>query len=272
MIRYNLNKADKSHLLEKRRYSLTWLLELRYASEELKKDRDVQEAIRQYLIDRCDKKFITPDDLHYVGAELQNDKELVLYLAAQNGCVLKYASAELQNDKEVALVAVKKSGRALRYVSDELKNDKEVVFTAVLKSASALQYASESLKSDVSFMRMIVRHKPATVKYLSEELKEDEEINQIIKLANDSKKPSSVSETPKDHGDIKLPIDELASLTPKESAAITELLLDDNVESNIAKINRQIAILTLLKKELEELRTNKTGSNDIPSNDNHFKL
>ena len=61
--------------------------------------------------------------LRYASAELKNDKDIVLVAVAQDGDALQYASEELKKDKEVVkaakkvvMAAVAQNGRALRWV------------------------------------------------------------------------------------------------------------------------------------------------------------
>ena len=84
---------------------------LKYASEELKADREVVLAAAQQ---------VDGEGLGYASKELQADREVVLQAVRQNGWALKHASEELRADREVVLAAVQEDGRALEYASEEL--------------------------------------------------------------------------------------------------------------------------------------------------------
>jgi lambda repressor-like predicted transcriptional regulator len=87
-------------------------------------------------------------ELRYVSNELKKDREVVLAAVKENGLALEYASDELKNDREVVLAAVEENGWAIEYASDELKNDREVVLAAVKKNGWTIGYANEELKND----------------------------------------------------------------------------------------------------------------------------
>ena len=57
----------------------------------------------------CDRKF-------------KSDREVVLAVVKQDGCLLGYADESLWSDREVVLAAVKSNKKALRYVDEKLIN------------------------------------------------------------------------------------------------------------------------------------------------------
>ena len=86
--------------------------------------------------------------LKYASEQLKADREIVLAAVSNYGYALDYAPAELQNDREVVLAAVKQDVSALDCASDELQNDREVVLAAVKQDRFALTYASGQLQQD----------------------------------------------------------------------------------------------------------------------------
>ena len=126
------------------------LLAFRYASEELRGDREVVlEAVRQ-----------NGNALRYASKELQGDRELVLEAVRQDGIALWYASKELKEDREVVLAAVTKDGDSLQYASKELRGDPQVVLAAVRQDGYALEYASEELRADLNFIKEVIKQNP----------------------------------------------------------------------------------------------------------------
>ena len=164
---------------------------LKYASEELRVDREiVLEAVKQdgyaliYVSKelRADREIVLEAVKQYGGAlqfvseELRADKEVVLEAVKQNGDALFYASKELKNDREIVLAAVKEYGSALQYASEELRADREVVLEAVKKDIYCFQYVSEELKNNRKFILEAVKQNGIALFHASEELKNDKEI------------------------------------------------------------------------------------------------
>ena len=102
---------------------------------------------------RCEALVAVKADgmvLKYASEELKADREVVLTAARQNGEVLKHASEELRADREVVLAAVRQNGRALKHASPEVRADREVVLAAVEQDWEALEYASEELRARIA--------------------------------------------------------------------------------------------------------------------------
>ena len=64
--------------------------------------------------------------LQYASEEIKKDREVVLAAVKKNGYALTYASDELKKDREFILAAVKQDRHALGYASEELQNDPEI--------------------------------------------------------------------------------------------------------------------------------------------------
>ena len=62
--------------------------------------------------------------LRYASEQLKNDREFVMEEVKQNWWALYYASKQLKNDREIVMEAVKQNGLALRGASEQLKNDR----------------------------------------------------------------------------------------------------------------------------------------------------
>jgi hypothetical protein len=58
--------------------------------------------------------------LEYASEELKRDREVVMEAVKQEGTALQYASEELRGDREVVLEAVKQDGWALQYAGSLL--------------------------------------------------------------------------------------------------------------------------------------------------------
>lgn len=158
---------------------------LQYASEEIKKDREIiLEAIKtnlekayKYIPKEChsDRDFalsaiksaaicITNHDLinsfnqfsKYLE-DYNDDKEIVMEFVKTKGDKLKYVSDRLKDDKDVVMAAVEQDGFAIKYASEKLKNDKEIILIAS-KTFSVLQFVCEDLQNDRNFVLQVVRN------------------------------------------------------------------------------------------------------------------
>ena len=74
--------------------------------------------------------------LRYADEDLKKDREIVLAAVKENGNALRYAD-ELQDDHEIVLAAVKENGKALRYADASLQNDPAIVLAADTAMAAA---------------------------------------------------------------------------------------------------------------------------------------
>lgn len=113
--------------------------------------------------------------LEYASDELKNDKDVVEKAITSCGAAIKFASKELKNDKDLAIKAVQQYGLALEYLPNELKNDKDVVLEAVSKHGAAIKFASNELKNDKEVIEKSVEQYPKAEKYVKKDtLKNDE--------------------------------------------------------------------------------------------------
>jgi hypothetical protein len=118
--------------------------------------------------------------LRYASAELKNDREIVMAALKEDSYAFVSASEELKNDKEVVLAALKNRGDVMRYISEALKNDREIVIAALKVDASALQYASDELKNDREFLLSIMVFSKDALKYASSQMRKDLQIKESI--------------------------------------------------------------------------------------------
>ena len=136
--------------------------------------------------------------LHYASEELRKDRELVLEAVKQDGNAFPYASKELWKDKAVVLAAVKNAGNVLECIEDDcyyedgtlneeklknsMCNDREVVLAAVRQNGTALQFASEELRKDKEIALEAVKQDDSALKYISNELMSDEKF--LLEISN----------------------------------------------------------------------------------------
>ncbi|KAF0975367.1 hypothetical protein FDP41_005361 [Naegleria fowleri] len=133
---------------------------LKFASEELKNDRDVV----------CTALKSDYTSLEFASLDLQNDIEIALEETKRNGYALKYVSPQLKKTKDVVLTAVNQNGYALAYASDEMKKDREVVLAAVRKEGRALQYADKKLQKDQEIIFEAIKQDQSVFPYISHHL------------------------------------------------------------------------------------------------------
>ena len=79
-------------------------------------------ALKRVGLDGYALQFVS-NELKYASDELRNDRDVVLTAVKQDGWALGWASLELRNNKEVVLTAVRQDSRALEWVSKELQNE-----------------------------------------------------------------------------------------------------------------------------------------------------
>jgi len=131
--------------------------------EILRSDKDI---VREYVL-------INHKQIIFASDRLKNDKEFMIELIINNGCVFNYVLRLLKIDKDVfnaalnsknpaynilenipeetydkqdVLRLVAQSGRILKYAPITFKDDIDTVMVAVKKDGWALYYASQSLK------------------------------------------------------------------------------------------------------------------------------
>jgi|GEM_PF-3992903 len=120
--------------------------------------------------------------LRYASEELKADREFMLKAVGNHGRALEFASEDLRKDREVVLAAVAKNGGALQFASEDLRGDREVVLKAVCKHGFALHYANTALRKDREVvLAAVMNHSPA-FEYASEELKKDQEISSLARM------------------------------------------------------------------------------------------
>lgn len=182
---------EKEQLLEAIGYNAHSATTLKFASEELRNDKDfVLKAIRRneyalrYASERLrdNKDFILEAvkqsgfNLKYASERLKHDKEIILTAVKKNSYALEYAPKRLRDDREFILEAVKNNGLALKYASEELKDDKEVVLEAVKDNGLALKFAPERLRDNEEVVLEAVKESGDALHYASERLRDDKEV------------------------------------------------------------------------------------------------
>jgi hypothetical protein len=87
--------------------------------------------------------------LRYASDELRADREVVLEAVRQDMFGFAMASDKLKSDKKFVIEAVSLHGNALCFVNDELKNDRDVLMAAVSQNGGALFWAGGSLSLEI---------------------------------------------------------------------------------------------------------------------------
>jgi hypothetical protein len=165
---------------------------LRYASRELRKDRQfVEEMTAKYAIDTSRFDLIKDRQialnlartdsiqLDQLPQDLQNDREFVAGLVKLNGVQLQFAKPEFQDDYEIARNAVSctfNDSAALEHCSSRLRADTSIVYSAVETNPCNIEYAAAELRDNNAMGMHVVKGAPWTVEYLSERLRNDLDI------------------------------------------------------------------------------------------------
>ncbi len=96
---------------------------LRFASEEMRKDRDiVLEAVQNNGL-----------DLEFASDELKRDKSIVLEAVEQNGWAFKYAAGVLKTDRDIILKAATDNGWIYDHIPKEMLIDDSGILSAVIE-------------------------------------------------------------------------------------------------------------------------------------------
>lgn len=140
---------------------------LKYASENLRNDKDIALAI---IVNQDAYGF------EHISTKLRSDKNIVLAAVNRNGAVLRYASENLKNDRDIVLAAISHSASSLQYASENLRNDKDIVLFAVRQHGFALRYASESLKNDKDIVLTAIKQYRFALQYASIEIRNNKRV------------------------------------------------------------------------------------------------
>lgn len=114
----------------------------------------------------CDRDFTCfasgAEFFDYIGEDLKSDREFVLEMVKDNGCILLYTNDELRNDRELILAAVSSCEFVFENLAPIFQDDKEIVAMAVKKSGDLIKFASDRLKKDQDIATIIVgnNHRP----------------------------------------------------------------------------------------------------------------
>jgi hypothetical protein len=131
---------------------------LRFASDELKNDKDVvMAAVSNYAA-----------SLEFASDELKNDKEIVLEAVSYKSIALFYASAELRNDyttmKELFMLTMESYYNSNEYIF----YDEKIIFNYIL---------SKSLKKELHYIKKIYNYDSYT--QVCEYIKRTDEIKKF---------------------------------------------------------------------------------------------
>jgi len=167
---------------------------LEYASEELRKDKQVMIAAVQHNKEALeyvrDKEVILAAVKHnwkaleYVIEELRRDKDVMFAAVHHVGNMRRnvleiFESSfieDLRADKEAVLYAVKKDGNVLKFASDDLRGDIDVVLAAVKHNGQALWYASKDVRGDKMVVLTALKKNGTVLEYASEGLRGDRDV------------------------------------------------------------------------------------------------
>jgi hypothetical protein len=143
---------------------------LRFASEEMKSDRDfIKEVVR-----------INGYALEFAAPEVRSDRDVVILAIENKKDAIEFAGEALTSDLTFMKSVVRRNGLALEFASPELRNNLEVVKLALLQNDDAIRHAGEKLRNDAKFMKEIVRKDGLDLEFASVELRDDPA---IVRLA-----------------------------------------------------------------------------------------
>jgi lambda repressor-like predicted transcriptional regulator len=161
---------------------------LRYASEEIKNNRDIiLEAVQQngralqYASEKLqnDRELVRAAVQNDVWAlscaskKLRNDHDFILEMVQQNANALLYASEKMKNKRDIVLAAIQKSWRSLEFASENMTNNPDIVMAAIQKSGWALEFASVNMKNNPDIVLAAVQKDGRALYHASVERKND---------------------------------------------------------------------------------------------------
>jgi len=145
--------------------------QLQYASDELKRDKDIVRA----AMENTSSGATTPAFQH-AAASLKADREFVIEMLGMTGHNLQYASDELKSDKEVVLAAVRNKIHAFRHAAISLKNDRDFVLQVVTIHGQGLLYANQVFLNDREIALIALKTTGWLINDLSKNLQQDGEL------------------------------------------------------------------------------------------------
>jgi hypothetical protein len=144
---------------------------------------DSLRCISQKLLDNkeimLDAVTINSKVFQYASEHLKKDRDVVLRALKTLPYNIKYVDKSLLNDKEIVLLGLKNNGMFLQYVDEKLKNDKDVVREAFRERTNSLQYASDALKNDKEYMLELAKINHYAYDYIGDSLKKNKELAMI---------------------------------------------------------------------------------------------
>jgi len=191
-------------------------MELEYASEELRKDKEIVEAALKKSVHAL--KFVNPEilkDEEVLKKVIKKSKKAIMYLpkqillelVKQKGEYLKYASQELKNDKEILLKSIEINIETLVYMNYEsLLKDEEIIE----KIKKALENSKDTIPLPTKIWLELVKADGQLLKYADNKNKNNKEIvyeaikqdGRFIEYASDRQKNNkkTMSEAIKNSG------------------------------------------------------------------------
>ena len=147
---------------------------LKYFPKEICKNKDI-------VLSAVEKNG---NNLKYASDELKKDREVFLaaivpvlpFETLTANEAMKYADKSFLSDFEIARVAVASSGNSLQYFADEIRQDKDIVSIAVNNSPHALEFADKSLLSDKDFILSLPSSAFKAFSILGDKLKKDHDV------------------------------------------------------------------------------------------------
>lgn len=133
-----------------------------------------------------DKDFflLNPEAFQYASQELKKDRDLVFKVVCRYPKAFEFADEGLKNDKKFVLgVLIAAGHETFQFADDKLKEDKDFVMEIVEINYKAFQFAAEKLRGDRLFVFGLSLSDPRVNDYAAPEIQNERD---FIELEPDS--------------------------------------------------------------------------------------
>ena len=141
-----------------------WSNTLRAFSDEVRGDQFVVAAARS---------------LKYASEDLKKDKDFAISCVGKNYENLKYVDESLQSDRDLVMAAIASSKDAFCYACNSVRDDPELALQCSIECPEVAGYYGETLCQDKGFIMSAVRENADVFYYLEEQWKADEDVAKL---------------------------------------------------------------------------------------------
>lgn len=136
---------EQLFLLPKWFYASGCLPNLEFASEAVKGDKELVEALARIDLDVL--FFHVSDDIK-TDREIMGEAFRISFNERGDHMYLQLAHPHILDDKDLMISILKRDGKALMFMSDSMRSDRDAVIEAVRQNPEAIEFALGAIKED----------------------------------------------------------------------------------------------------------------------------